>query len=68
LENCTVFNSNAECNTFNDNLPSDIKNISHGFPSNGTYLSAGYNYGDGRGKMFSNMPAVRTLALNYYFD
>ncbi len=68
LEECTVFNSNAECNTFNDNLPTEIKNISHGFPSNGTYLSAGYNYSDGRGKMFSNMPAVRTLALNYYFD
>lgn len=68
LENCTVFNSNDEVNTFNNNLPSSIKNINHGFPTNGAYLSAGYNYNDGRGKMFSNMPAVRTLALNYYFD
>ena len=67
LENCTVFNSSDEYNTFNDNLPTEIKNIPHGFPSNGSYLTAGYDYGDGRGKMFSNMPAVRTLALNYYF-
>lgn len=67
-QTCVVFNSLQEFNTFESNLPSDIKSVQHGYYETGSYLYAGYDYGDGKGRMFSNMPPVRILALNYYFE